>query len=661
MVMKKPFILFFFLIVILDCFSQEVLHLQNGATLIVQNGTELTLQGGITLENGGGLINNGTTRLKNNSIANQSDWIDQSLPGALSGNGVVIFNSHLAHNFSGPTNFYIVQINTGGLNLNNNFSVSNLLNLINGKINTSANYVFLNNNSAASLLNDASNTGYIHSWINGNFRRLIALNTNTYDFPVGNAARCNLLQFLNNNVGGVNYLTASFGSKPGTDAGLNVTENAVAYTGINNGGAWYLTPDANASSGNYALQLYFNGFTGLADNMFGMLRRPDASVSAADWIVPVGSSLEPTNGLGRKISDGFARRFNISSFSQWGIGMTGILPCENCPSACSYTQGFYGNINGIACYNNTGNSVSSTQLMLNAFGATTFKVFGNVANRRFFTLFKNDIVDKNIFKMLPGSGNSQPIAVDNILPYDGAYYDDQKTWYLVPIQSTGSQKGKINNQLLSQEITLWFNLQTSSSLGSINLSNDTLLTAPQTSCGSGIISGPSSKFGLPHDVIVYLNGGNGYTNNVSGLFQLANDVLGGANTSLPPLDVQLAVAAINNAFDGCRILTATIPFAPALVIKPRLQDESKSQKLSVIAFPNPFNKQFSLNITSPITGMANIEFFNLNGAKISELKKFIPANISTIVLFSRQLAGGSVLYKVIIGNYEASGIVVGVE
>src|SRR6476660_4224640 len=118
MVMKKPFILFFLLIVILDCFSQEVLHLQNGATLIVQNGTELTLQGGITLENGSGLVNNGTTRLKNNSIANQSDWIDQSLPGALSGNGVVIFNSNLAHNFSGPTIFYIVQINTGDLNLN---------------------------------------------------------------------------------------------------------------------------------------------------------------------------------------------------------------------------------------------------------------------------------------------------------------------------------------------------------------------------------------------------------------------------------------------------------------------------------------------------------------------------------------------------------------
>lgn len=663
--MKRLFLLPILFITILKSSGQEVLHLQNGSSLTIQNGVELTLQGGITFDNGSDLTNNGTVRLKNNSVANLSDWIDNSATGALSGNGLVIFNSINNHNFSGATNFYSAQINTGGLTLNNDLLISNLINLVNGKINTGVNKVFLNNVNTASLLNDVSNAGYTNCWINGNFRRVITSNTDTYDFPVGNATRSNLLQFLNNNISGTNYLTASFGPKPGTDAGLNVVENMVPYTAINSGGVWYLVPDASPSSGNYALQLYFDGFTGLADNMFGMLRRPDASTNASDWTVPTGSLLEPTNGLGRRISDGFARRYNISSFSQWGIGMTGILPCQNCPSACTYTQGFYGNKNGQACYNNSGNSVSTMQLMLNAFGATTSEVFGNVPNRRFFTLYKTDISNGNIFKMLPGSGNSQAIAVDNILPYNGAYYSDQSTWYLVPMPTNGSQKGRINNMLLAQLMTLWFNLQTSSSLGNIDLSIDTLLTSAQTHCGSGIISGNSTKFGLPHDVVVYLNGGNGYGNNVNGLFQLANDVLGGANTSINANDVQNAVGTINNAFDGCRILTGTLAYTqpPQTISNNTNPDKAKENistaKLSVTAFPNPYSEQFNLSITSPVSGIATIEFFQANGVRMYSVQKDITANTTIIFPYPGHYTTGTILYSVRVGNYKASGFVIG--
>ena len=75
------------------CFSQEALRIKNGSTLTIQNGADISLQGGITLENGSSLVNNGTLRLKNNSIANQSDWTDNSAAGALSGSGLVDRNS----------------------------------------------------------------------------------------------------------------------------------------------------------------------------------------------------------------------------------------------------------------------------------------------------------------------------------------------------------------------------------------------------------------------------------------------------------------------------------------------------------------------------------------------------------------------------------------
>lgn len=659
--MNKYFLLPFLAIAIIKGSAQEVLHLSNGAGITVQSDVELTLQGGITLANGSSLLNNGAIRLKNNSVANISNWTDNSSGNALSGMGLVIFNSDHLHHFSGTTDFYNVQLNAAGnLSLNNHFTVSNQLHLINGKINTGNNQVFLNHNAAASLWNDASNTGYANSWINGNFKRLITTNTNTYDFPVGSDQRNNLLQFLNNNITGTNNLTASFGPKPGTDAGLNVSESGVSYTSVNDGGVWWLVPDVGPTGGNYALQLYFNGFAGLTDNQFGILRRADASNNAAHWQIPPGSSLEAINGSGRLVSHGFARRINISNFSQLGIGMMGDTPCEICVEACTYSQGFYGNKKGVACYVSGGNSttVSSTQLMLNAFGATTSKVFGNVANKQFFTLYKTDIQNGDIFKMLPGQGNSRALGVDNIVPFDGAYYADDNTWYLVPIPKTGNQKGRINNQLLSQIVTLWFNLQTSATLGAINLNNNVLITTAQTSCGSGIAAGDPEQFVLPNNVVQYLNGGNGYSNDVNGLYQLANDVLGGVNTSVGAAEVQSAMGTISYAFHGCRLLTGTVSSSQPTVITKNLSvTEKNNGGLLVSAFPNPYSNQFHLRIVSPVSGMARIEFFDVSGAKVYESRNAVAANAEQIIPYKGPLHRGVLIYKVSIGNYKANGMV----
>ena len=303
--------------------------------------------------------------------------------------------------------------------------------------------------------------------------------------------------------------------------------------------------------------------------------------------------------------------------------------------------------------------------MLNAFGATTSKVFGSVANLRFFTLYKTDITSKNIFKMLPGTGNSQPILVDNISPFNGAYYDDQSTWYLVPIQPNGSQKGRINNQLLSQLITLWFNIQTSSNLSAINLSNDTLVTVKQTACGSWIAAESPVKFGLPHNVVAYLNGGHGYSNNVDGLYKLANDVLGGVNTILNATDVQSAIATINNAFDGCRILIGTIPYLQNEFLTKNSETskaadpEIISRQLSATAFPNPYSTKFSLLVKSPVTGTITIEFFSVNGSKIYKLQKFVIANKSSNIPYPGPYHRGVLVYKIKIGEYEASGKAIG--
>jgi hypothetical protein len=125
----------------------------------------------------------------------------------------------------------------------------------------------------------------------------------------------------------VSAITASFGPKPGNDAGLLVNDLGTPYSIVNNGGVWHITPDAEPTSGKYDLFLSFSGFTVLADNSFGIISRPNNSSNAAEWKIPTGSVL-PQGGLpGRIVSSGFARRNNLSGFSQFGIAMAlGALP-----------------------------------------------------------------------------------------------------------------------------------------------------------------------------------------------------------------------------------------------------------------------------------------------------------------------------------------------
>src|SRR5436190_18337483 len=174
--MKRYLFIFSLFVVAIISKAQDALHLQNGGSITVQNGAELVLQGGLTLDNGSSLLNNGTISLKNNTVSNISNWTDNSIISALTGSGIVIFNSTHPQQFTGPTRFYTVYVNTDQLTINNDLSISNLLRLVNGKINTANYVVVLINSNAASLENDITNINYINSWINGNFRRSIATN-----------------------------------------------------------------------------------------------------------------------------------------------------------------------------------------------------------------------------------------------------------------------------------------------------------------------------------------------------------------------------------------------------------------------------------------------------------------------------------------------------
>ena len=221
------------------------------------------------------------------------------------------------HGSSGATFYNMIINNAAGVTISDNMTVSNVLTLTSGIV-TTGSYRVICTSTAAGAVTGNSSSSYVY----GNLRRYIASNSSTYAFPVGTASAYTLEEMINHSLTGITYIDASFGAKPGTDAGIVAYENGTYYTSVNSFGVWYLTPDATPSSGNYDLKCYLAGFTGLTDNSFGILSRADASSNAANW-GKAGGTLNATNGAGRLVSDGYALRLGLTSFSQKGIGQSG--------------------------------------------------------------------------------------------------------------------------------------------------------------------------------------------------------------------------------------------------------------------------------------------------------------------------------------------------
>jgi hypothetical protein len=322
--MKKYFILIFCSALSINLFAQNVLTLKNGASLTLTNGASMTIFGGISSDSTGSVINNGTLNIQNNTVANEANWVDLSSGGILTGNGSVVFESSFTQAVSGKTQFHNLEINNNGLELpDNTLSVQNKLILKNGKIGDANDLISISNSAADAIEAGSGNADFSKSYIPGSLERYFANNTDTYIFPVGGNAQPNPLHFVNKNLAGYTKLTAQFSEpRPGTNAGINVSEAGIFYDAVLPEGVWYLNAAGAGSGGAYDLELYFNGFSGLFDNQFAILRRPNASVDAADWVVPVGSVLPDNGSPGRLVANGYARRNNLTTFSQFGIGTT---------------------------------------------------------------------------------------------------------------------------------------------------------------------------------------------------------------------------------------------------------------------------------------------------------------------------------------------------
>jgi len=249
-------------------------------------------------------------------------------------NGTITFLGSLDQEInSGASSFYNITVTNSavGLSLLDNLTVDNNLSFVNGIINTGANYTIVSNTN-----NDAVSGHNSESYVYGNLRRYVVQNASLYDFPVGTATAYRLIQLDNENMSGVTYLDAKFMSAFSNTDDLDpaiAIDNGTPYTSVAGEGIWQLQPDG-AISGSYSINLWFDDgggpepFSGLVDNSFGPLKRPDGSTSAAAWSAEEGT-LNADGTPGRTVAGGYAARNGLSTFSEFAIGKADSqLPIE---------------------------------------------------------------------------------------------------------------------------------------------------------------------------------------------------------------------------------------------------------------------------------------------------------------------------------------------
>jgi len=320
--MKKNIFLLPLLFLGVTAYTQEVLKVQNGASITLEAGAEMTVAGGVTLDNGSTLANNGIFTIKQNGASGTGDFFDNTSTGYNYGTGKFVFNSTGKQTLYSNNNFGRIDVSNSGLLLNSNVSAVKWW-LAKGGVNTGNYKAVVLGTAGNDLEAGPSNTNFVNGWVNGSLRRYINPATvNKYQFAIGDTSTRHFADLDNlqtNPLTGTQYVDAVFGPKQGSDAGLSVSENGMPYIAVHSAGVWHIVPDATPTSGKYDLKLYDSTFNGLSDNNFAILQRPNQSANAAEWVVPAGSSINPAGGAGRLVADGYALRKSISDFGQFGI------------------------------------------------------------------------------------------------------------------------------------------------------------------------------------------------------------------------------------------------------------------------------------------------------------------------------------------------------
>jgi len=320
---------------------------------------------------------------------------------------------------------------------------------------------------------------------------------------------------------------------------------------------------------------------------------------------------------------------------------------------CTLSQGFFGTPVGSDCDGRSPEMVIN--LSLDALGGIT------VGSTFPFVLIAQPGQAKSVIQRLPGTGPSAAITngpnyVDGPTVLPGIY-----TW------SSGRNAGQMRNTLIGQALTLSLNLGLSPNLAMLEIpaGYDFIVTAKADGCydaDANAIPGTEQFYPIPQSVTSYINGGNGYSANVQGLLDLANDAISGLSLAgdAPGLgEITEALEAIIEAFLHCRVLIGWEVMLEIDELTAELGQESMEMESvnGFNMFPNPASSQATFTFTLSEQQRVSVEIFNINGVRVETIfEGDLQGNQQyNIILNARDLAPGLYFYRFVAGSVSKTG------
>ena len=319
---------------------------------------------------------------------------------------------------------------------------------------------------------------------------------------------------------------------------------------------------------------------------------------------------------------------------------------------CTYSQGFFGNSEGLDCEGRS--TLEVINFSLDALGGIT------VGSTFPYVLIAEPGDGSSVILRLPATGPSVPItdgpnfiSGPTVLP--GIY-----TW------DRGRNAGQMRNTLIGQALTLSLNFGLSPNLAMLEIPSgyDFIVTAQADGCydpDAPAIPETEQYYPIPHSVTSYLNGGNGYLASVQGLLDLSNDAISGLSLpgDAPGLgDITEALEAIIEAFLHCRVLIGWEVYDLKNMEADVNQDLLGLEILSGFSlYPNPAGHEvtFSFNLTE--SQRVSIELYNINGVQVKNIYEGeVQGNqVQNIKLNTENLVSGIYYYRFITGSKIETG------
>jgi hypothetical protein len=365
-----------------------------------------------------------------------------------------------------------------------------------------------------------------------------------------------------------------------------------------------------------------------------------------------------------------------------------------CYSTCTYsmnivngyytvTQGFYGNVGGKICTPSgglftagaKGNEAGLIALSINNMTATGQKLKLGItpvtvtATSRTFIMGSSTTEVNNLIKYLPATQTATVITANT-----GTNNNTDMVSNWPKLNSK-----KISDVLLGQAITLALNVY----IPGNNLKDFVLKTGYLTTQKADLSTCPVTKVlscskdaSTISSVQITTNAGlkawiNASPRTVMDLLNLASNALGGINiatytgqSGITLSDINNAIDVINNSFDGGRFFLgyyttqqscSTLPSSAIASVLP-----NTSKQLSVKAYPNPFLTTVNFNFTSPVSGKAVLEAYDLLGKKLAVVYSGDVKAGAVISVKYNVPAGrtGPVIYKLNVGDKGTHGTLI---